>query len=676
MKTFIAGLILALTSQSLIAQKKAPVKFGDVPMEDLKMVSYAKDTSASAVVLTDFGQSSLVYNQSEGFTLLFERITRIKILRKDGLDWATFAIPLYKDGSTNEKLSGLKGVTYNLENNKIVETKLKNDAVFKEKVNENLDIMKLTLPGVKVGSVVEISYKVMSEFLFHFQDWEFQNTIPTRWSEYRASIPEYYHYDKYTQGYVPLSIVENEVASNSITLTSSERSGGRGFNTVTTQFNTDRIDFKEDRHRWVAQDVPAFKPEPFITTPKDYILKINFELAYKKFPGQPIEPVIGSWEDLNRQFGESESFGKEITGNGFLKKTVEEITAGLSTPEQKISAINNYVARNIEWNGNSYKFSSGSLRKVLEEKKGSSADLNLMLGSMLEKAGFKVSPVLLSTRDHGFVRESVPISSQFNYVVCLVKLNDKFILLDATDKFLPTGTLPERCLNGSGFVVSLDGAHEWVSLKSPSKSRRYYNIDLALNQSGELRGKVNIDQSGYYAQSGRKKFLAKGEDEYVKEITDNHSWAIEKREFKNAKEIGEGFKETYEVVINDHVVATDGIIYINPFIAMQEKENPFKLEKREYPVDYGSPLEKMYLCKFTIPDGYIVDELPKSLVLKLPDNSARYVYNLVQTGNAISLTSNLQINNSLFSQDEYPHLREFYTQLVAKQAEQIVLKKK
>ena len=109
---------------------------------------------------------------------------------------------------------------------------------------------------------------------------------------------------------------------------------------------------------------------------------------------------------------------------------------------------------------------------------------------------------------------------------------------------------------------------------------------------------------------------------------------------------------------------------------MQEKENPFKLEKREYPVDYGSPLEKMYQCKFTIPDGYTIDELPKSIILKLPDNSARYVYSLVQNGNAISLTSNLQINNSLFSQDEYPHLREFYTQLVAKQAEQIVLKKK
>jgi hypothetical protein len=64
------------------------------------------------------------------------------------------------------------------------------------------------------------------------------------------------------------------------------------------------------------------------------------------------------------------------------------------------------------------------------------------------------------------------------------------------------------------------------------------------------------------------------------------------------------------------------------------------------------------------------------VLLKLPDNSAKYIYNLTQTGNTLMLTSSLQINNSLFTQDEYPHLREFYGMVVAKQAEQVVLKKK
>jgi hypothetical protein len=84
----------------------------------------------------------------------------------------------------------------------------------------------------------------------------------------------------------------------------------------------------------------------------------------------------------------------------------------------------------------------------------------------------------------------------------------------------------------------------------------------------------------------------------------------------------------------------------------------------------------MYFCKITIPEGYVVDELPQSKILVLPNNAARYTLSTSQMGNVVSLTSNIQINKTLFIQDEYLNLREFYNQIVAKQAEQIVLKKK
>lgn len=673
MKTFIPGLIIVLFFTTSNAQK-LPFKFGEIPIEDLKMTHYDKDSSASAVVLLDFGQSSIVYNQTEGFSLTFERITRIKILTKDGLDWATFSVPLYHDGGNQEKFSGLKAVTYNLENGKIVETKLKSDAVFKEKYNSNIDVMKMTLPNVREGSIVEVAYKVNSDFLFNFQDWEFQRTIPTRWSEYRANIPEYYNYDKYMQGYVQLAVNETKSVNSGVTLTSKERPstayGG------TTDFNVDKVDFKEERSRWVASDVPAFEEEPFITTSKDYISKINFELAYMKFPGQPIKTIMGSWEDINKQFNESPNFGDEISGNGFLKKIAEEVIAGATSPEQKISAINNYVKQNISWNGSSQKYTDTPFKKLLEDKKGSAAEINLLLASMLDKVGFVVSGVLVSTRDHGFVRQATPISSQFNYVVCLVRFADKQVLLDGTDNLLPTGVLPERCLNGSGFVVSKTGAYSWVELTLPVKSLSYYDIELKLGNQGELQGKIKLDQSGYYAHSGRKKFLSKGKDDYVKDIIDGRSWEVSNSSFTNDKEVTQPFKEIHEVVINDHVVSTDAVVYINPFVVSQLTENPFKSETRKYPVDFGSPTERLYSCRITIPDGYVIDELPKSGILRLPDNSAKYTYSLVQTGALLTLSSRLQINNSLFTQDEYPNLREFYNQIVAKQAEQIVLRKK
>jgi hypothetical protein len=71
-----------------------------------------------------------------------------------------------------------------------------------------------------------------------------------------------------------------------------------------------------------------------------------------------------------------------------------------------------------------------------------------------------------------------------------------------------------------------------------------------------------------------------------------------------------------------------------------------------------------------------VDELPQSRLMMLPGNAAKYAFNVTQNGNSIVVTSSMQINKNLFTQEEYPNLREFYTQVVAKQAEQIVLKKK
>lgn len=667
-------LLLVISSLQLQAQKP-PIKFGDVPLEQLKMTAYEKDSSAAAVVLADYGESIIAYTQGIGFTLKFERHTRIKILTKDGLDQANFNIPLYHAGSNDERLSGLKAVTYNLENGKIVETKLKNDAVFKEKQDANVDIMKIVLPNVKSGSIVEITYKVQSDFWFNFQDWEFQNTIPIIWSEYRARIPEYFNYEKYMQGYISLSVNEQTKEPNSIIITTNERTGGTGFSAVKTTFNNDKIDFMENRFRWAAKDVPAFKPEPFITTPRDYISKMNFELSFTQFPNQPIKNYMGSWEDINKTYAESDDFGGEVTGNGFLKKIVEEITAGHTSPEDKIGAICNFVKQTVVWDGNSRKYAGVSLKNVLDEKKGNSAAINLLLASMLQKADLKVSPVLLSTRDHGFVREATPASSQFNYVICLVQLGDKLMLLDATNKLLPTGTLPEKCLNGNGLVVSKDG-FEWIKLQSPGKSRRVVNVDLVMEGTGELIGKLKLERTGYYAQGARQNYFSKGEADYVKDFLGSRSWELKKSEFQNANEVKQAFKEAHEISIADHSSIAGDMIYLNPFIMDQEEENPFKLETREYPVDYGSPFENLYFVKVLLPDGYTIEEAPKSKAMTLPGSAAKYLYNVVQAGNTISISSSLAINQSLFTQEEYPHLREFYSQLVAKQAEQIVLKKK
>jgi hypothetical protein len=662
------SLLLIISSA---AAQSDPVKFGNVSLQDVQMTQYEKDTSAAAIILMDYGKSSLPYSKENGFSVLFERIIRIKILKKDGLSWGDFEIPLYKSGSSDEKVSGLKAITYNLEGGKMVETKLKNENVFKESVNKNRDVMKIALSNVKVGSVLEITYKVMSDFIFNFQDWQFQTSIPTVWSEYRARIPEYFFYDKYTQGYAPLSINEKTIGNNSISFTSSERSGG---NVTSTTFNHDQVNFTEEKLRWVAENVPAFKAEPFIASEGDYISKINFELSYTKFPNSPVKTYMGNWEDINKFFSEDQDFYGQIAANGFLKRVVDDVIMGVSGDEQKIVAIENYVKNNILWDGTNTWHTRATLRKVFDEKKGSSGEINMILASMLEKAGFTVFPVLISTRSHGMLREHIPASNQFNRALCFAEAGGKQYLLDATDKLLPMGVLPESCLNGKGFVVSKTG-FKWVPLTAPKKTKKVINGLMTLSSDGGLAGNLTIEQSGYLGHRARKSYFGEGEEKYVKSAK-QENWEVSKSEFVNAKEINEIFKERHEVIIPDFATVAGDVIYINPTISKYQQSNPFKVEKREYPVDFAYPADEFYMIKLTIPDGYLIDQLPAPKAFVLPGNASKYAYNITAIGNTISIVSTVSINKALFVQDEYPNLREFFNQVVAKQNEQIVLKKK
>lgn len=670
MKSLFTTALITLSVLHVVAQKP-PIKFGDVTKEEVSMTTYDKDPIAEAVVLADYGLSWVSYRQNVGFTVDFERITRIKILTKDGLSWGNFEIPLYKNNTDREKITSVKAVTYNLEGGKVVESKLRNDGIFNEAYNENRDIVKVTCPNVREGSVVEISYKINSPYVGWLRDWTFQSTIPVVYSEYRTQIPEYYHFDRYTQGYVPLAINEHTQQPNSIKFTSFERSGT--YNVQSTP-NVSQVDYQDHKYRWVATDVPAFKPEPYMTSVHDYIGAINFELASLKYPNQPIKKILGTWEDLNKTLSEFESFGSVVTGNNFLKKVVEDVAGSATSPEEKIIAITTYVKNNVLWDGRKRLFASQSMRKVLDERKGHSADVNLLLASMLEKAGIDVQPVILSTRDNGLLRIATPVLGQFNYVIVLARAGERSLLLDATEPLLPVGVVPERCLNGKGLAISTAGPH-WVDLDLHMKTRTVTAAQMVITPEGYLDGTLSVTCNGYEALRQRKKYLNEGEEKFVRDFVGSHQWNVKSTTVENARDIAANFIGTHELTVNDKIMSTGETLYLDPFLINNLPENPFKSEKREYPVDFGSPFDVTFSLRFTIPDGYVIDEMPESKVISMPENSARYIYNLAHQGNEIILTSMFQVNRSLFSQLDYPYLREFYSQIVAKQAEQIVLKR-
>ncbi|NOS90971.1 MAG: DUF3857 domain-containing protein [Cyclobacteriaceae bacterium] len=615
-------------------------------MEDLKMTVYANDSSASAVVLADYGVAYINY-VGEQFVLNFERHTRIKILTKEGLDFANTSISIYRSGSTEEKVQSLKAASYNLENGKLIESKLSKDNIFKERVNRNFNRQKFAIPNVKVGSVIEYSYKISSEFFTNFPNWSFQRSIPTRWSEYWAMIPDFFTYEKYMQGYIPVNSYETKSQ---------------------VYYETDVTG-----HHWVSQLVPAFKEEAYMTSEDEYVSKINFALSRINYRTHS-EEVMASWQKLAKGLLEDEAFGKAIDKSGFLKEKVSQITTGITDSLKKVIAISDYVKANVQWDGEE-DYAVGNIKKILETKTGTSGDVNIILASMLDKAGFDVEMILLSTRGHGIIRQAYPMSRQFNYVIASINIGGKRVLLDATEKNLMYDVLPNRCLNGQGLVISKKN-FGWIDITTKAKSKTVVNASLTANAEGELKGTVQYLFDGYNAQYTRDELSKDGEEKYLKDFKGTKQWVFEKSEFQDVKDLSKPIKESHQVVISDHATSAGDILYINPFVTGRIEENPFKSDERTYPIDFGSLIEKTYILKLVVPENFIIDDLPKNKVIALPGNAGKYILNVTSVGNTINITSIFQINKSVMIQTDYPVVKEFYNQVVAKQAEQIVLKKK
>ncbi len=117
------------------------------------------------------------------------------------------------------------------------------------------------------------------------------------------------------------------------------------------------------------------------------------------------------------------------------------------------------------------------------------------------------------------------------------------------------------------------------------------------------------------------------------------------------------------------------MIYIKPMLFMAYDQNPFKTEKRDYPINFGYSRDQTYMLNLTIPEGYEVVELPESMKSVLPDNGGVFYFICKNIGTTIQLNSKINLNRTKYTVEEYPQLKSLFDMIVAKQAEQIVLKK-
>jgi len=650
-----------LVPTATVHAQDPPIEWGKISMDDLMMTSYRADTSAQALILADYGQSQ--FNNDVGVD--FERHLRVKIFSEAAYgEWGSHGLSLWT-GDDEEQLDNVEGVTYSLGPlGEVVKTQLNDDAIFKEKVDENRTRYRFTLPALKPGCVVDIRYRVKQKRAFQMHTWTFQHDVPILWSEYRIRYPQRMSYAVVSISLEPFYVNE----STDINL----RFSGESASFLGSLGGFERC----RQNRWIMRNMPALLDEPFITTMDDYIPQIHVQLAEFAPRSGGLVHVMKTWEQLISELLDDKDFGGRLDPSGEVGKLAENLAARCSTGKEKVAALFDYVRLSIvAEKGNGF-WGYSNPEDVLRTRKGSAADANFLLMAMLLSLGIETHPVLLSTRANGRITDIYPILRQFNYVIAQAVVDGQPLYLDASDPARPIDLLPTKVLNVRGLLVKPKTV-EWVNITTAGRSEHRAIADIFLSASGDIRGTIESVDEEYSALQMRHGLKEISPDEFARISFDAEKTglALDSVTVAGRDSIAGPLRISAHVASSTYAQAQGDFLYVNPIPVDRLRTNPLTRRERNFPVDM------MYVCmsttasKIHVPEGFEVEDLPPPLHVRVGPSDAVYSLIITKENDAIVTLARLSISKTQFPPQQYAELKAFYDQVVASSNALVVLKR-
>jgi hypothetical protein len=654
---FIIALFTCFTS--VYSQDK--FKFGTCPVELLQKTSYEHDADAPAYVV--YEQKEVSYDFSSrinDFQVVTNHTVRIKILTQSGVSEhaeASIAFQVGVSSLESENIESLTAYTYNLENGKVVREKLSKDYIFTEDVSKTIKRQKFAFSSVKIGSVIEYKYRHTSPFIYNIDEFEFQRTIPIEYGEFILRVPEYFSFNRETTGYESPEVKIKRINESTMIY-------GRNLS-----FTSEEITAK-------IKNFPALKDEPFLWNVNDFATKMTFDIKSVQFPGSLYRSYSNKWNNVAEKMMKSEGFGREFNNKGILKQEIPTALAGDNdTAMDSIRTILNLVRSKIKHNNRNSVWVDNQ-GKALKDGSGSSAEINAVLLNALKNAGFTAYPVAMSLRSRGRIPLTHPSLTCFNYFIVSVHHKDGVYYLDGTKDYTDINVIPTNCLVDRAMIIFSENFFEWVDLTSIGDNLNRVNMLLSFDSDGVLSGQMREVYRGGIAYQFKSRYDdAENEEKYIETTESKKNIEISDYTQERKTTPVYNFAETYNFKRKDFRTG-DNIISFHPLLFLAMKENPFKSETREHPIEFSFPYEQRVDVLITIPDGYVVDELPASQKIIMDEkNQMELSYVIQSEGNRIQLLYRMKLNTCIVPMFDYDKLRDFWVKMYNKENELITLKK-
>jgi hypothetical protein len=637
---------LTLTIQSYPMEVRK--EWGEVPPEIWAMTKFPQDTLADAVKIFDFGEMQV--SALNNFTMELKRHFQIKILKKSGIQQADIEIPYwYKDDITD-----VRAQTILPNGDKI---KLKGKNVFDEEHEKFYHRKTFAIPSAVVGCVLEVEYTLYGEGVHQLDPWVFQDKIPTVESQLTLQI---------APGFLYNVMLRNNT-------------GGKIQESRENYLDINYQGKQMVRYFYRGENLPAVKEEPFISSLSNYRAVADFQIiSYSD--GYNTYKFIKDLKTLCKELREW-SFDEYLEPTSKVKKLVETIVQGNDLEALKIRKLYEFARDGLykeSWDNGPYP--KKNQNEILEQKKATDSERNLLLMAMLTAAGFNANPVLISTRDHGRAYSDIPILRQYNRTLVAVQTGNSARLLDASDRFLAFGRLPAYDLVDFALEVQKDDSHVLSINNSDFSYKDEIKSTIQITPEGDAKGQSELGFFGYAsARKNRELDRAKDMTKFFTETLypDIKKLTMTKYDSTLHASASDTLSTRFAFEIKGAAEKVENEFYLKPFWFNAENKNVFVSEERGFPVEFNMRSQSAEYNEIELPNGYELVEKPDNRAIGNADvGYYRTIEVLSQSPLKLLCSRKFLIKTLEVPEKGYAELKGLFAKIVDADQEPIVFRMK
>jgi hypothetical protein len=514
-------------------------------------------------------------------------------------------------------------------------------------VAKNVKMVNFTFPNVRPGSVVEFSYTRIEKDIIQIEPWIIQSEIPTVYSSVIITTP------------VSSQLKEKLYGSDS------------------AEKRTELL--KSDQFRRITyykENIASFKPEPYMSSEKDNLMKMIFI----HFPNSnsflnSLSSPQTVWKFAGSTLLRSQFFGGQI--NKIIPGTEKIIDSAISMSSvaDKIRFLYNSVKKRIPEKEEQTLYPE-DITGAWANRSGNTAEINLILLNLLQKAKIRSFPLLISTRTNGIISKDFPSFGQLNGIDVVAIIDSaKYFIMDASEKFQSLENPPLNILNREVLLLNPENI-DWFTINDERPLLKQ-NITLfcVMKENGIIEGSATL-QHYNYAKSYMLDSTADNDETKEEKFFDKKISGLKiiSANIENADKDEEPLFETLTFTYEPQ--KTDNFYFIPPQFLSPQKTNPFIADVRNTDIDLMCNQQIILSINLAISDSFEVENLPKNITLRAPDSSFYFKRSSSSTSENIYITQIFEIRQAIFLKEDYPGVKEFFSRLYTLLADEIILKKK